>query len=111
MDSINENGQSVTVTIANDGNNGSKQRRKQLYSSIKKYSWIFPLYSSISIVLMSVVPYITSTYYGYTDPIFPLVSDSAGYPPGASIFALLFIIEAIFGKYLGTNDNSIYLIC
>ncbi|XP_027197652.2 uncharacterized protein LOC113791990 [Dermatophagoides pteronyssinus] len=99
MDTINENGQSVSVTIANDGNNGSKQRKKQLYSSIKKYSWIFPLYSSISIVLMSVVPYITSTYYGYTDPIFPLVSDSAGYPPGASIFALLFIIEAIFATF------------
>nr|XP_027197485.1 uncharacterized protein LOC113791849 [Dermatophagoides pteronyssinus] len=96
MDTINENGQSVTVTVPNDGNNGWKHRKKQLYSSIKKYLWIFPLYSSISIVLIIVVPYTTSAYYGYTGPIYPLVSDSGGYPPGASILSLLFIFEAIF---------------
>nr|XP_046918408.1 DNA damage-regulated autophagy modulator protein 1-like [Dermatophagoides farinae] len=73
------------------------QKKQWLYSSIKKHSWIFPLNCSIGTLLITIVPYILTVHYGYTNKkIFPLISDSGGYPPGANIFSSFLIICAIF---------------
>lgn len=109
MESIPENDSTtVKLTIENDEKNDNndddndiKQRKKLLiYSAIKNHFWILPFICSIVILLAAFIPYITTVYYDYTDPIFPLISDSAGYPPGASIFSLLLLIAIICSMYL-----------
>ena len=92
-----------------DDNKASQSKKQWLYSSIKKHSWIFPLNCSIGTLLITIVPYILTVHYGYTNKkIFPLISDSGGYPPGANIFSSFLIICAIFCKYEYTQwiDNK-----
>ena len=110
---IRSDGLISTIKMCNnandvDDNKASQSKKQRLYSSIKKHLWIFPLTCFIGTLIITIVPYILSVYYGYTNKIFPLISDSGGYPPGASLFSSFLIIGAIFSKYLYQRIDDKY---